>query len=209
MMIMMKRSLKTVLGAAALTAATTVSAMAATLSVVGTGASVQLDSDFNPAPTVAGIGDGDFVTNFSGTTLTGGLSLDTAALLQITFLGKEAAFTNVAFETVDGQTLSNNVEAGVSIFFTAAAGLVTFGFTSITGGGTITNGVSATSTTLDLAFKRINDQSFYVLFGDGAGDDDDYDDWVGRIDVVPLPAGGVLLLTALGGIAALRRRKAA
>ena len=53
------------------------------------------------------------------------------------------------------------------------------------------------------------------LFFDDAGGiapgdiDDNHDDLVVRISVVPLPAGAVLLLTGLGGLAIARRRRTA
>jgi len=53
---------------------------------------------------------------------------------------------------------------------------------------------------------------FYLALDDsGANNDDNHDDIIVRVDVapIPLPAGGLLLLTALGGVAALRRRRKA
>lgn len=60
-------------------------------------------------------------------------------------------------------------------------------------------------------------QGVYLFFDDdGAANDDNHDDLVvrlditggpGRITVVPLPAGGLLLISALGGMAVLRRRR--
>lgn len=60
-------------------------------------------------------------------------------------------------------------------------------------------------------------QSVLVFFDDtGAGDDDNHDDLVVRFDVsggsiapVPVPAAGFLLLGALSGLVAMRRRKTA
>ena len=210
----MKNALKTMAMAMAVVGATAISAAAATLSLTSGGTAVTLGSNFNPAPTVTGIGPGTTVTNFMGSFNDLGLTLDTASKLKITFLGKEASFTNAAVEIGGAnQTLSNNVAAGTSIFFDAAAGLVNFKFTTNgNGGGSITNGVGGSNTALDLAFKAVgtDGQKFFVLFGDGGGNnDDDYDDWVGTIEVVPVPAAGFLMLGALGGLAALRRRKTA
>ena len=54
---------------------------------------------------------------------------------------------------------------------------------------------------------------FFLAFDDQAGkiDDDNHDDFLIRVNVaaVPVPAAGFLLIGALGGLAALRRRKAA
>lgn len=51
----------------------------------------------------------------------------------------------------------------------------------------------------------------FDLFFDAAGDSDSVGGFVDdvAINAVPLPAGGLLLLTALGGVAALRRRRKA
>lgn len=53
---------------------------------------------------------------------------------------------------------------------------------------------------------------FFLAFDDnGAGPDDNHDDFLIRVNVaaVPVPAAGFLLIGALGGLAALRRRKTA
>lgn len=49
---------------------------------------------------------------------------------------------------------------------------------------------------------------FFLAFDDnGAGPDDNHDDFLIRVNVVPLPAGGLLLIGGLGVLAALRRRR--
>ncbi|MEM8581636.1 MAG: VPLPA-CTERM sorting domain-containing protein, partial [Pseudomonadota bacterium] len=45
--------------------------------------------------------------------------------------------------------------------------------------------------------------------GTGAGLDDNHDDYVWKVEVVPLPAAGWLLLAGMGGLAAMKRRKKA
>jgi hypothetical protein len=49
---------------------------------------------------------------------------------------------------------------------------------------------------------------FFLAFDDnGAGPDDNHDDFLIRVNVVPLPAGGLLLIGGLGALAAIRRRR--
>lgn len=185
---------------------------AATLSLdTNNSVSVNLDASFNPSPSVVGIGPGDPVTNYSGT-FSGGLLVSGPAKITFTYLGKEAGYSNSAVSLVSGGTLSDLV-AGASITFNQlVSGLVQFSFeTDGDGGQSITNGGGSTSPALDMAFRMISPTSYFALFGDGGGgNDDDLDDMVIRIDVapIPLPAGGLLLIGALAGLAALRRRKA-
>ncbi len=211
------RVVKTVLGAMAIAAASAVAATAATLSLVG-GTATLLPANFNPTPALTAPKAGDTVTAFSGNFLGQGLFLTAPeARVTFTFLGKEAGATNASIENVDGQTLGTGTP-GASLSFTqVGSGLIDFTFTTTANGfKTITNGVGGPiAPTLYMAFSEVfNDgKSVYALFGDGGRDfpSEDYDDYVMRIDVaaIPLPAGGLLLLTALGGIAALRRRKVA
>lgn len=201
---------------AALIAFAAGTAGAATLSLVG-GTPVTLDSTFDPTPVIAGIGPGDTVTNFSGLNLAGqGLYLSGPANVTFTYLGKEAYFSNRAVELVNDGTvrLLDDVGVGDSISFSQlASGLLQFRFrTAGLGGQSITNGVGSTNTALDMAFKWIDSRTVFALFGDGGfANDNDYDDMVIRIQVaaVPVPAAGFLLIGALGGLAALRRRKTA
>ncbi len=204
------------LTAGALAAAMTAgAAQAATLSLDATGGSViALPSSYNPSPSVAGASIGDLVTNFSGLTFTGGLKVDGPATITFTYLGKEASFMNSVMELVLGTGVLSDAVAGASISFVQlTAGIVNFKFaTSGLLGQSITNGVGSTNVFLDMAFKQIDADSYFAFFGDGGGNNDnDLDDMVVRIDVaaVPVPAAGFLLIGALGGLAALRRRKAA
>ena len=59
-----------------------------------------------------------------------------------------------------------------------------------------------------MAFYQESSKKVLAFFGDGRGDSD-FDDMVVRISVIPLPAGGLLLLTAMGGFAVARRKKKA
>ena len=60
-----------------------------------------------------------------------------------------------------------------------------------------------------MGFVQISASAFYVLFDDIAFGDRDFDDMVTKTEVstVPIPAGGLMLLSALGGALVLRRRK--
>lgn len=79
-------------------------------------------------------------------------------------------------------------------------------------GGDFVNSVTIGTDTNSFDFNREGVETLVIrasgtLFTDGAGNDDFS---IRKIEVtaVPLPAGGLLLLGALGGLAALRRRKA-
>lgn len=185
-----------------------VAASAATLSVIG-GTADNLDALYDPSPATPGIGNGDNIKTFSGSFAGNGLSVSSDALVTFTFLGKEAAAINTAMEA-GGQTLSNTDAAGTSMTATFTAGLIDFSFaTNLSGGSSIQNGVGSTNGNLSLAFSDVvGNNKVYAFFGDGIGDVD-HDDMVLEISVaaIPLPAGMLLLGTALGGLAIARRRK--
>jgi len=153
-----------------------------------------------------------------------GLFVDTLAqgqtLVTFTYVGFEAAHQNTStnmsvgsgfFDTrasLTGQTAQYLIETGGSALID-----LTFGSSGGDTCASITNGAAVDDgSQCQLAFSSVfNDgQSVYAMLGDGGGDSD-LDDIVLRIDVeaVPLPAGGALMLTALAGFAAARRRKKA
>lgn len=141
-----------------------------------------------------------------------GLMLDEGTLIKVTFLGKEADAKNVAFSGLGG-SISNEDSIGSSYITYVGSGNLAFAFESALG----TSASNTTGTILGdaaIGFSEIfdNGKTVYAFFDDsGAGNpgDRDFDDMVVRISVVPLPAGGLLLLTALGGFAAVRRKKKA
>lgn len=205
---------------------------AATLSVVG-GTPYTLTSKFSasfmggpaPLPTV-----GTKVTNFTGADPfsggTTGLAINGNSRIKFTYIGKEAAATNLQSQFgIGGQSLSTNDVLGASFEASQTGpGFVNFVFTTLerkyedlnkngTAGEylSIFNGIGSGYSALGMAFGTVfnNGRSVLAFFDDGRADVD-YDDIVIRIDAIPLPASALLLLGALGGLGALRlRRKSA
>lgn len=138
-----------------------------------------------------------------------GLSLSDPSRINIMFLGKQANASNSAFN-IDGDSLSNNGAAGAVISAADLPIWVSLVFETLKSGGieSITNNVGQTDPLLSMGFYQENSKNVIAFFGDGRGDSD-YDDMVVRISVVPLPAGGLLLLSAMGGFAVVRRKKKA
>jgi hypothetical protein len=150
--------------------------------------------------------------------------VDSATLLEFTYILSEAAYTNTAnlFLNTGGPgddllLLNNQTDtAGESVFASVSADVLDFTYCTNSGAGApdscISNFDGLSSDGLKIASTEIfqvdGRDTVFFLFGDGAGDTD-VSDFVVRVQVaaVPLPAGGVLLLTALGGFAAMRSRK--
>ncbi len=106
-----------------------------------------------------------------------------------------AGLVNFLFETSGLPGAPNNVTAPDGI--QSGPGVDQFAI--------IRNGTGADDTRISMTlFNRGG--SVIALFGDGRGDND-MDDMAVEITAVPVPAAGFLLLGALGGLAALRRRK--
>lgn len=204
------------------------------LADTGGTADFDLDDSGNQAPgwsqaaydalVPAGTGrSGDSVTVFDNTnkTAANGVSVDMRSTITFTYLGSEAGFTNLGVELIGDTIVFRNsgpaTNFGATFSFDFGPGLIPFAFETLgNGGATVANngGVDPFGTQLEIAYSAIfnSGTSINVFFGDsGAGIDGDLDDLGIRIDVapVPLPAGGLLLLTALGGVAALRRKRKA
>lgn len=220
---------RVVIGAAIASAMMVSAAAAASLSITGgssyvlpdgSGTAGPHDPDYSglAAALVPTVGQGDTVLAFGSgfTPFDGknGLALNNAAPIRVTFLGKEASATNVAMNKGSG-LLSNNDAAGSSFVTMDDPDWVELVFETFkinqpgVSLGTIENNTDGqTDFGLSMAFFQEDSKNVIAFFGDGRGDTD-FDDMVVRMSVIPLPAGGVLLLTALGGFAAARRKKKA
>lgn len=166
---------------------------------------------------------GDSISTFSSNPVNGGLYLNGQGTLNFTFLGKEASAMNASFTTGGASITNHNGLNTTMSALQGGAGFINFLFQTVEGawedingngtkGETLSianNGASAFSG-LSLAYGTVfnGGKSVLAFFGDGRGDVD-YDDMVVRIDLVPLPAAGLMMLGALGGLGALRRRKKA
>jgi len=139
-----------------------------------------------------------------------GLLLNRAARLTVTFLGKEANSLNWAFSLAGG--IINSAD-GVGSSYSALVngGALDFAFSSSAGGGALAGNEGSFVGSAAIAFSKIYGNKVYAYFDNsGAGNDRDFDDMVVEISIapIPLPAGALLLGTALGGLGLARRRKA-
>lgn len=201
------------------------SASAASLSIVG-GKDVALPSNYNPQPNqvvAPGVNIGTVIKVFGnspeGELFNGsnGLMLSHSRKLVYEYLGSQANHINEAIELIMGSSLNNKLSnVGDTIEAKDDGGIVDFMYKTTRPATLavrkITNGIghsgAAGSQFLSIGFYQEKDDSVLAFFGDGQKDND-HDDMIVRISIVPLPAGGLLLLTALGGFAAMRRRKTA
>lgn len=189
-----------------------IAAEAATLSLSFTGVgTTRVLSKYDLLPDL----DGQRIEFIRGNvkTASNGLSVNGAARVTVTYLGSEAGNTNFSG---GGVSFTQASALGSSATFEQLAGLIDFSFGTsypATSAGVISNNGSAFPVTPDykIGYKLISNLSAYVLFDDIANGDQDFDDFAVRIDVaaVPLPAGGLLLIGAMGALAALRKRRAA
>lgn len=145
-------------------------------------------------------------------------------------LGAEAGYTNKFIYTATDPDLTLTDPGGGNFFnpngidsFTVSnvlEGLLGFKFHTSGGNLSVANGSNPDNTqptpkpgiNFFATFGDGNTRNGSILYlffdDDGANNDDNHDDLVIRISVVPLPAGGLLLIGAVAGLAALRRRKA-
>jgi len=152
------------------------------------------------------------LTIFSPGDPTPGLTLSSDSTIRVTFLGSEAAFSNRAFSMAGGLLATTVSAIGASYQFAQAAGVLDFSFLSAQGGGivkTASNSGTPFDDGLVMGFSVIDaGKSVYAFFDDsGALQDVDMDDMVVRIDVIPLPAAALPLLTALGALGFVGRRR--
>lgn len=214
--------------AAALALGIAPAAHAVTFDFVGTGQTIVVTNN-----DVVGALNGQTINMITGDrkTALNGLRITGPGILTYTYLGYEAANRNhavIGTPPAPGGTEFRARPPGaggsaVGDSFTTTqtmAGLVRFLFSTthpVRSNSTFANDGAATATTrlpsdFAIGYWRLSDTSYYLLFDDISRNDRDFDDLVMRVDVaiIPLPAGGVLLLTALGGLAlAARRRRAA
>lgn len=169
---------------------------------------------YNPSGAVAaGLTEDLLVFDDSAANMRGpGLVLDEAAIITVTFLGKEAGAQNYAFSL--GGEVANTDVIGASYSVAVDAGTLDFSFKSLFGGGTLASNDGTFIGTAAMGFSKLYNggTKVYAFFDDsGAADDRDFDDMVVEITIsqVPVPAAGFLLIAGLGGLAALKRRKKA
>ena len=145
------------------------------------------------------------------------LKTSTDTSLKFVFLGKEASYWDslVATNGIQTITMSNQDTPGTTYVLNGVlAGLIDFviNVDSNHDGITDTSIANGSNTTGSPGFWLGNDGSGNVIIGvddGGAGGDQDYNDIVGQISVVPEPSSLALIsLGLVGAILALRNRKA-
>lgn len=211
----MKKLLMTA-GAAILAMAT--AASAASISIVGgvagdlpggTEKNHVLDKLGIATPFPANIGGNVVMSGFTGT-----------EEFKVEVMGYEAGLRNSfalgAFSYTKPDDLidwANPAPLATGIISGITDGFLNFTFSSVAPSNgltiaSVTNGGNAFALPANFA-AAFYDGALWLFYDDGAsGPDDNHDDLVIRISAVPLPAGGLLLLTGLGALA-FRRRKTA
>jgi hypothetical protein len=151
------------------------------------------------------------------------------ASITVTIIGSEAGYNNsftfggVTYSTGGGTNSFNDLGVFSWDVVGVTSGLLDFVFSTNGGAGSVANGSNQDNlpSIPNFFVSFLPDptssfgQSLLLFLDDGAGNGtDNHDDLIVRLDLnggtiapVPLPAGGLLLIGALGGLAALRRRK--
>jgi len=156
--------------------------------------------------------------------------------IRVTILGSEAGFNNsFSFGSVTYNTggntnaffdtgLGNNDYLGTGIaswvVSNVATGLLNFSFGVNNNASTVVNGLNPDGSFANSppnffasflpGFNSFGGSSVLLFLDDGgAGPDDNHDDLIVRLDIapIPVPAAGLMLLLALGGLGAMARRR--
>jgi hypothetical protein len=134
-----------------------------------------------------------------------GLWASGPAMVTLRCAGSEASYTNTL--SFGGERVCDNREPGTTATFRTDGGLLPMEWTSSGGAGAV-NGATAGFYSSLAWLLTGNGHGAVWGFNDGALVDRDYDDHTGVLTVapVPLPAAGLMLMGALGLLAAARRR---
>ena len=187
-------------------------ASAASLSLIGVGYTSQTIQNYDLMPNL----NGKTVQYLTGDVkdASNGLSLSGPGKLTYTYIGSEAGNSNFSASVAGSWLLSQGSLVGSTVTTDQlSSGLLNFSFQTdapASAVGKINNHNVAQPDDFDYAIGYYTDgTSWYAMFDDIASNDRDFDDFVLKIDVapVPIPAAGFLLLGGLGAMGAVARRR--